>query len=137
MVGGEPGAEGGEQGLGVDAEADTGVMPTAVRVDQGGEFLVQPGGVGAQCMYGPPGLGQAILGHPMGLVQQAQRPAGIALLGQQGTGGLELDAQRAEGVGENVVDLAGDARLLVQHCGPALLGAQLLHLRHQRPHGVP
>ena len=37
-------------------------MPAAVRIDHGGELLVQPCGVGAQRMHGPPGLGQAILG---------------------------------------------------------------------------
>jgi hypothetical protein len=79
----------------------------------------------------PPGLGQAILGHPLGLVQQAQRAAGVVVIGQHSAHGLELDSQRAEGVCEHVVDLAGDTRPLVQHRGPALLGAQLFHLRHQ------
>jgi hypothetical protein len=107
-------------------------MPAAVRIDQGSKLLVQSGGACAQRVHGPPGLGQAVLGHPLGLVQQAQRTAGIALVGQHGARGLELNAERAEGVGEHVVDLAGDARPLVQHGGSALLGAQLLQLRHQR-----
>jgi hypothetical protein len=33
--------------LPANAEADTGVMPAAVRIDQGSKLLVQSGGVGA------------------------------------------------------------------------------------------
>ena len=77
------------------------------------------------------GLGQAVGGHPLGGDQGLDRPVDVPLVGQHRPSRLDLDAERAEGVRQDVVDLAGDAGPLAEHVGPPLLGLQPLVLRQQ------
>ncbi len=74
---------------------------------------------------------QALGGHPLGRGQDLGRPVDVPVVGQHRAGGLDLDPQRAEGMGEHVVDLPGDAGPLVEQIGPALLGLQLFALGQQ------
>ena len=85
---------------------------------ESGQRLGQIDRVGPQGRDGLPGFLQALDGQPAGAPDQAAARFGIIALAQQGVGSVELDHQAAQGVGQDVVDLPGDARPFVQHLRP-------------------
>ena len=83
-------------------------------------------------MDGPAGLGQAVRRHPLSGHEDVNRPVDVLMIGQHRPGRLDLDAKRAEGMREDVVDLAGNAGALAEDVRPAARGQQLLGLGQQR-----
>ena len=98
-----------------------------------GQFVGQRKGVGAQRVDGPAGLGQAAGGHALRGGQCLEGAVRVVVHGEQRPDGLQLDAERAQGVREHVVYLTRDPRPFLQDIGPPLLGAQLLVLGQQLP----
>ena len=104
-------------------------------VEQRGERIWQRRRVGPQRSDRPARLGQPLVNEPPGVGEQAQRAVDVVALGQHRLRGLYLDPERAQRVGQDIVDLAGDPRALVQRggalgleLGPAGLGEQRLGL---------
>ena len=83
-------------------------------------------------MNGPAGLGQAVGRHPLSGQQDLNGPVDVLMIGQHRPGRLDLDAERAEGMRQHVVDLAGDAGALAEDVRLAAGGQQLLGLGEQR-----
>ena len=73
-------------------------------------------------------LCQAAGSHALRRGQRLERAVRVAQDREEGPDGLQLDAERAEGVREHVMDLAGNPRPFLEDVGPALLGSQLLVL---------
>lgn len=76
-----------------------------------------------QRVHGPAGLVEPLGRRSPGVAEELDSPVDVLLVGEHGLGGLDLDTERAEGVGEEVVDLAGDAIALVEGGRPAILAA--------------
>ncbi len=113
----EPGVGGQRAGVAVDLVAHSGV-----RCGQFGERFGERGWIGAQGGDGPAGLVEALDGEAAGAFDELAASFDVALVAEEGLGGVELDNQASEGVGEDVVDLPGDAGPLVEHLGAGALG---------------
>ena len=103
----------------------------AVLLEEAVEELGQRRDVAAEGGDGTACLGQTVHGQAACAVQVGLDLRGVGAVGEQGLGDLELDGEGPEGVGEQVVDLAGDPCPLIEGGGPGLLVAGALGLGQQ------
>ena len=97
-----------------------------------GELLVERQRVDSEGVNGLARLIQARCSDPLRGGEDFVGPGDVCLVGQDRASRLNLDAERAEGVSEYIVNLACDARALVEEFRAPLLGLQLLALGKQR-----
>jgi len=117
--------------LAADLEGHPGaVTALVVRAELGQPVRERPG-LAAQGVHGPAGLVEPVGGQPASLAQQLHRLYLVMLPGEDGLGGLDVQSQGAEGVGEHVVNLPGDPGALIQRCHLGLLLAELIRLGEQ------
>lgn len=97
----------------------------AMDLHQRAQLVDKRWGILPQGGDGPPGLDQAVHAQVVGVLHMAKRPGGISPCGEDGPSSLQLDGEAGEGVGQHVVQLAGDACSLGQGCAADLfLSAQ-------------
>ncbi len=107
-----------------------------MRLEQCGQAVLQRRRVGAQRRHRAARLLEPLPRRPPTGADPLERALEVATLGEQHLRRLELDGQPAERVCEHVVDLARDARALVERRGPSARRLGLSGLGAERVGGA-